>query len=344
MKISDDIKLDFDDVLIRPKRSVVASRSEVKLERIFNFYHSDRQWLGFPIFASNMYCTGSMEMAKALHNFQACTVLHKFYKVNELEDFFLNNSGQHAYYDTWLSIGIKDEELNTICDLKKILDGKVKFPNICIDVANGYSQAFVDHCKIIRDIFKDSIIMAGNVCTPEMVEELIIHGGVDIVKIGIGPGAQCETRKMTGVGIPQLSAILECVDAAHGLKSGEKKNGLICADGGIKTPGDLCKVFGAGADFAMLGTYLAGSDECLGNRDRERKLEFYGMSSALAQQTHGNGVPEYAVSEGKTTWVDYKGPVEDLIKQLQGGLRSCCSYINCSSLKDMAKCTSFVRI
>lgn len=395
LNVIDGVKLDFDDVLIVPKRSVMASRSAVNLDREFQFYHSTQVWKGFPLMCSNMYCTGTFEMALALAKFKTITVLHKFYSLNDLIDFY-KNAENHVIDLTWVSIGLREEDIQKLKDLTIYLRKLGKSVNVVIDVANGYTDSFVKTCSNVRDIISDiPILMAGNVCTPEQTGELIMHGGVDIVKVGIGPGQFCETRKVTGIGYPQLSAIADCADAAHGLKNGQRKLGLICADGGLRMSSDICKAYGAGADFAMLGTYLAGTKECQGQwlttrpvkykyigeelkdifhegavmgidaidryplsvatHDPQKdgkelegpkplKLKFYGMSSDHAQKEHyGEKIP-YAASEGKVGYVDYKGPVAPIIQEIQGALRSYCSYINAPSLKDAAKCTTFVRI
>jgi GMP reductase len=226
-------------------------------------------------------------------------------------------------------------------DLEKFKNVKASLPkttqlNICIDVANGYSEYFSEFVKKIRDENPQSRIMAGNVVTAEMTEELILSGA-DIVKIGIGPGSVCTTRKMTGVGYPQLSAIIECADAAHGL------GGLICADGGIKVPGDFGKAFGAGADFVMCGGIFAGHDEC-GGEVEDGYMSFYGMSSDTAMNKHAGGVANYRTSEGKTVKVPYKGPVENTIKEILGGLRSTCTYVGATKLKELSKRTTFIMV
>lgn len=362
MRIS-DIKLDFDDVLIKPRRSVTASRKDVKIEREFRFYHSHNVWTGFPLAVANMACTGTFEMAKAMAESKTITCLHKFYTVEDIVKFYRANDNIMDY--CWLSIGTKQHDIDKLLMVLSLLDdGYTKSPNICIDVANGYTDDFVNKCAKIREIVGyHCVIMAGNVATPEMVQELIIHGKVDIVKVGIGPGKFCQTRTVTGVGYPQLAAIIECADAAHGLKNGERKLGLICGDGGCKTSGDLCKGFGANADFMMVGTMVAGTDECEGEweykanytvssdsllanfdlRHTKSRMKFYGMSSEHAQVKHYGQKIEYAASEGRVDWVDYKGPVDKIVKEIQGGVRSCCAYVGSTSLKDLSKCVEFVR-
>lgn len=360
MKVSPDIKLDFDDVLIKPKRSDAISRQDINLLREFQFYHSSRTWKGVPIMAANMDSTGTFDMAEALAKQRMITCLHKHYDLQTIQkycrDTFTSNRDQYIF--SWISIGIQDSSVDK---LKALSIHMGHPPDICIDVANGYTNKFVRKCAEIREKFPASIIMAGNVCTPEMVSELILKGGVDICKIGLGSGGVCTTRVITGVGFPQLSAIMECVDAAHGLKSGSKRLGLICADGGCRTPGDVCKAFGAGADFVMLGGMLAGTDECEGEwvhtwtgmnsqlfaedgKPSKKLFKFYGMSSSEAQDKHNGGLSDYRASEGKCVEIPYKGPVNEVLQQITGGLRSACAYIGADCLKDMAKCCSFTRV
>ena len=338
MKINDEIKLDFDDVLLVPQRSRAASRSLVNLEKRFKFFHSSQEWEGIPIMAANMDAVGTFRMAESLSEKKCITCLHKHYKV---EEYVENIKDLNTF---WYSMGISDNEIDK---LRQLVNRIEDIPNICIDVANGYTDNFVDHCAKIREKFGSRpIIMAGNVCTPEMVHELILHGGVDIVKVGIGPGSVCTTRLKTGVGYPQLSAIIECSHAAHGLKSGYKHSGLICADGGCRIPADVSKAFSAGADFVMLGGMLAGTDECdgewiyLGN---SRVLKFYGMSSHVAQEKYG-GVKNYRASEGRTKLVEYKGEVSSVMDDILGGIRSACAYVGADNLKDLPKCAEFIRV
>ena len=357
MKINKDLKLDFEDTLLVPHRTQTASRKNIKLERTFQFYHSERQWIGIPIMAANMDTTGTLAMSDTLSEHHIITCLHKHYGADKILD--LEHCPFSSY--TWYSLGIKDIEFDNLCE---IVDKTHIVPNICIDVANGYTEDFVNFCAKVRKSFSTRpIIMAGNVCTPEMVQELILHGGVDIVKIGIGPGSACTTRLKTGVGYPQLSAIIECSHAAHGLKSKEKKMGLICADGGCRNVADICKAFAANTDFVMIGGMLAGTEECEGhweevtlvnlhkskppqitNQTVKKTLRFYGMSSQIAQEKHGQGLKDYRSSEGRTIQVPYKGPANDVVKDILGGIRSCCAYIRAISVKDMAKSAEFIRV
>lgn len=365
MKITEQTKLDFDDILLVPQRSMAASRKDVDINRTFQFYHSTKDWTGLPIMAANMDTIGTFNMGSELSQHGCITCLHKHYDYDKIIDYF-------KYYNiepyAWLSVGMPDNKNEVLDHLHRVEKGVKYSPNICIDIANGYTEKFVDWCRLVRTKFPDSIIMAGNICTPEMVQELILHGGVDIVKVGIGPGSACTTRLQTGVGYPQLSAIMECAHAAHGLKSGDKRMGLICADGGCRQPADICKAFAAGADFVMLGGILAGTDECEGEWEyhpsprvtrnpfdyvivdgkhpqrQKKSLKFYGMSSETAQNKYSGGMAEYKASEGRVKEVPYKGKAKDVISNITGGLRSCCAYLGATTLKDLPKCAKAVKV
>lgn len=328
MLIDSDVKLDFDDVLIKPKRSELGSRKDVSLIRRYIFKHSQNGYVGTPIIAANMDTIGTYSMANALRKYQMVTALHKHLTVESLIEYFTAWPKTRVFY----SMGILDHDKEKLKAVKK----EIQLDFLCIDVANGYSEKFVDVVKELRDKNPTTTIMAGNVVTGEMVEQLILNGA-DIVKVGIGPGSVCTTRYMTGVGYPQLSAIIECADAAHGL------GGLVCADGGCKTPGDVAKAFAAGADFVMLGGLLAGHDECEGKIVSD-KMKFYGMSSTTAMNKYSGGVADYRASEGTEIWVPYKGPVENTLKEILGGLRSTCTYTGARLLKDLSKCTTFVQV
>lgn len=342
MIISQDFKLDFQDVLIVPQRTTLESRSEVVVERKFHFYNSPRIWEGIPIMCSNMVPLTSLAMAKKLSNYKIVTALHKYYSHKDLSKIIDEVGTDYA----WATIGKSEEDIKKI---KKVSVDLNKNPNIVIDVPNGYMESFVKFCAQVRQEFPDSIICAGNVTTPEICEELIIHGKVDICKIQIGPGSQCETRKMTGVGYGTFSCVQECSHAAHGLKSGQSRLGLVMSDGGCKDVGDICKAVCGGADWLMLGGMFAGTDECEGewDYDAEKKksaLTFYGMSSHYAQEKHGVGKKEYRASEGKVSKIPYKGPVSDVVQEILGGIRSCGAYIGAKNLKDYSKCAKFVKI
>ena len=330
MKIEQDIKLDFQDVLIRPKRSTLNSRSEVDLVREIYFKNSKRTWKGIPILTSNMDTVGTFEMYNSLSKQKIITCFHKHY---ELEDYPLDLDPE--YY--MLSTGISDKDWLKIQELIKKLNPSF----VCIDVANGYMTSLMDFVKKLRHKYPNITIVCGNVVSREMVEELIMNGGVDIVKIGIGNGSVCTTRLQTGVGMPQLSAVLECADAAHGV------GGYIISDGGIVNPGDLGKAFGAGADFVMMGSIFAGHTESAGEIVEENGQKFklyYGMSSNTAMNKYAGGVAKYRSSEGKTVKVKYKGPVEETMNNLLGGLLSTCTYIGAHRIKDIPKCTTFMKV
>ena len=329
MRIEDEIKLDFKDVLIRPKRSTLSSRREVNLNRTYKFKHSGWEWTGIPIMASNMDGVGTISMAKELHKYQMFACLVKSYQTFELEKLVDACGGNYFAVST----GTSEKDLNKLVD---ILERHSSIHFICIDVANGYSEHFGDFVAEVRRLYPRHTIIAGNVVTADMTQELILRGA-DIIKVGIGPGSVCTTRIQTGVGYPQLSAIIECADAAHGLGA------HIIADGGCVCPGDVAKAFGAGADFVMLGGMLAGHDEG-GGEIKDNKVTFYGMSSDTAMNKHSGGVAEYRSSEGRTVSIPYKGAVKNTVLDLLGGLRSACTYVGSPSLKQLSKCTTFIRV
>lgn len=359
MHLTDDTKLDFKDVLIRPKRSTLNSRKDVDLRRTFTFKHSGWEWTGVPIMAANMDGVGTFDMARALYEHRMFTCFVKSY---DLDDFIHDSSEGDVYYGNYaaVSTGTSDADWSKT---QQILNVYPELHFICIDVANGYSQHFGDFVAKVRERYPEHTIIAGNVVTAEMTEELILRGA-DIVKVGIGPGSVCTTRYKTGVGYPQLSAIIECADAAHGL------GGHIVADGGCTCPGDVAKAFGAGADFVMLGGMLAGHTEgggevvkkyfstgeyFLGPMDRQgipsyepviearEFVKFYGMSSRDAQEKNG-GFKEYRASEGKAVEVPFKGAVDDTVKDILGGIRSACTYVGAGKLKELSKRTVFVKV
>jgi GMP reductase len=351
MRIENELKLDYSDVLLRPKRSVLGSRKEVSLERKF----SKLEWSGLPIMAANMDGVGTFEIAKALTQQKMFTCLKKTYDTSQLVEFFSNKINCS---NTALSIGITDYDFRKFCDVYGMCKD-LKF--VCIDVANGYSERFVEFIQKIREVSSSLKIIAGNVVTGEMTEQLILSG-VDIVKVGIGPGSACTTRIQTGVGYPQLSAVIECADAAHGL------GGLIIADGGCTCPGDVAKAFAGGADFVMLGGLFAGHDEGGGQviekhyvtneiegnsydtgqhelvRETKKFVEFYGMSSKKANDIHFGGLKDYRAAEGREVLVPYRGPITNTIQELLGGLRSACTYIGAQNLKNLPKCATMIRV
>lgn len=344
MKISTDVKLDDDDVILVPQRSLLTSRSEVELTRKFKFYHSSREFNGIPLISANMSCVSGFQLAQSLQKHKIVTCLHKYIDYDHLKLLFGQDILKPEY--TWVSIGMSNDELNKLVNFTSQLNYK---PNICVDVANGYMSKFVDFTKRVRDLFPDSVLLCGNVCTPEMVQELILTS-TDIVKINIGPGFGCTSRSVAGVGFPSISCIDECEHAAHGLKSGDGRLGLICSDGGQKNSGDIAKRYCAGADFQMVGRLFASHDEnsdvCEWEEDLggNRYSLYYGMSSHFAQNKHLNQNKNYRASEGTIRKIPYKGSIDKTIQEITGGLRSCGAYIGANCLADFSKCASFVRV
>lgn len=369
MIIEQDVKLDYSDVLIRPKRSTLGSRKEVDLERGFNFPNytpdfpdncsEDPHYRGIPIMAANMDGVGTMEMADTLGSQGIFTCLVKTYTAEELIEFYYGDGLNRTDYVA-MSIGTSEADFEKLCTVYDKVEDNLKY--VCIDIANGYSEHFVEHVNEVRKRFPHLVIIAGNVVTADQTQELILNGA-DIVKVGIGPGSVCTTRIQTGVGYPQLSAVIECADAAHGL------GGHIIADGGCTCPGDVAKAFAAGADFVMLGGMLAGHDEGGGevitkfyetneieyevmdhfaNRrhvvEQKQFVQFYGMSSDAANKKHFGGLKDYRSSEGREVLVPYRGSIASTVQNILGGIRSTCTYVGASKLKQLTKCTTFVRV
>jgi len=330
MKILDDVKLDYNDVLLLPKMSEYSSRSEVNLERTLKFKYSNEIWSGVPIIVSNMDTTGTVEMALELQKHKVITCLHKYYKYSDIPPELDKN-----YYA--ITSGIQENNLNNLYEIMDTLDPKF----ICLDVANGYMKKFINVCRMIREKYPSKIIIAGNVCTSEGVMDLVMNGKVDIVKIGIGNGSCCTTRKQTGIGYPQLSSVIECSDTAHGIDA------HIISDGGMQVIGDFAKAYAGGADFVMSGSMFAGHTETNGilfeQGDKKFKL-FYGMSSTTAMDKYNGGVAKYKSSEGKTVKIPYKGPVENTIYDIMGGIRSSMTYMGAKKIKDIPKCSTFIRV
>ena len=364
MRVETDVKLDYKDVLIRPKRSTLKSRKQVQLERRFTFRNfvpdfpdniEDYHYSGVPIMASNMDGVGTFAMADKLAEGGIFTCLVKTYSVEALVEYFNSNMLERTN-NVAMSIGTSDTDFHKLVDVQAEVCDQLKY--VCMDIANGYSDHFAQHVRKVREAFPHIVIIAGNVVTGEMTEELIL-AGADIVKVGIGPGSVCTTRIQTGVGYPQLSAVIECADAAHGL------GGHIIADGGCTCPGDVAKAFAAGADFVMLGGMLAGHDEGGGDvitkiyetdeviktddnfyetvYKEKQFVQFYGMSSDAANTKHFGGLKDYRSSEGREVLVPYRGSVSDTVQDLLGGIRSTCTYAGAMKLKQLSKCTTFIR-
>jgi len=337
MRVETDLKLGFKDVLIRPKRSTLKSRSLVELDRTFVFLHSKMQWCGVPIIAANMDTVGTFEVAEALAGHRMLCAIHKHYGLEEWRAFIERQKSDEIFARIMVSIGVMDEDYEK---LAQIIAQHPELQFICIDVANGYAESFAEYVERVRQAHPDKTIIAGNVVTGEMVEQLLLSGA-DIVKVGIGPGSVCTTRVKTGVGYPQLSAVIECADAAHGL------GGRIISDGGCAAAGDVAKAFGGGADFVMLGGMFAGHDESGGQlveRDGQHFKLFYGMSSDRAREKHGKRKDGYRGNEGRWISLPYRGPVKNTVEDILGGVRSAATYIGARRLKDMPKCATFVRV
>ena len=334
MRIEEDIKLDYSDVLFRPKRSTLSSRKDVELKRTYKFKYSKHQWSGTPIIAANMDGVGELNVAKSLAKFEIMTCLTKQHDLKVIK----RNSGiKDIFPHIALSTGTSDRDYKR---LNEILKEFSFFEFICIDIANGYSDHFSKFVRSVREKYPTKTIIAGNVVTADMTQELVM-GGADIVKVGIGPGSVCTTRIQTGVGYPQLSAVIECADAAHGLGA------HIIADGGCTCPGDVAKAFGGGADFVMLGGMFAGHEEGGGKKIKKNGsqfIEFYGSSSDTALDKHYGGLADYRSSEGKKVQLKYRGKIKDTVLNILGGVRSSCTYVGAPSLKQLSKCTTFIRV
>ena len=333
MRINTEPKLNFEDVLLQPKRSTLSSRKDVDMTRKFTFRNSGV--MNFtPIFASNMDGVGTFSMAKVLQEYNMMTVITK--------------TTTPEQWKTAVGNGVRLQNVSVCTGTNKMFDNNAQdyknmqeilkmFPDvkmITVDVANAYHQNMVGFINKIRQEFPDKVIVAGNVVTPEMTEELIINGA-DVVKIGIGPGSVCTTRTMAGVGVPQFSAILECADAANGV------DGHIMADGGCTEPGDIAKAFGGGAHMVMIGGMLAGHNESE-VPVIDGKREFYGMSSNRAREVHGQRKDGYKSNEGRLIELPDRGSVKETVEDILGGVRSACTYIGARRLKDMPKCATFV--
>lgn len=341
MRIESETKLDYGDVLIRPKRSTLSSRSDVKIERSFKFYHSPKVWTGVPIMTANMASCGTFEMARFLAKHKILTTFHKYYTVEQFAAFFKTfKDPDYICY----TLGIRDEDMEKI----KVMKNKnlmKYFSFICVDVPNGYLERFTEFIREVRGMFPEHIIIAGNVVTNEITEELIL-AGADIVKIGIGPGSACTTRRMTGVGYPQLSAVIECSDAAHGI-SNNQGVGLVIADGGCVYPSDIVKSFCGGADFVMSGKLFSGFDQSGGKlvkKNGKKFKEYFGSSSNKALLEFYGKKESYRASEGRYVLMPYKGDLKNFLQDLMGGLRSAGTYIGARSLKEFSKRATFLRV
>jgi GMP reductase len=342
MRIINEVMLDYCDVLLKPKRSTMESRKDVDLTRTFSFYHSSKTWSGIPIMTANMASCGTFSTAKILSKHKIITTFHKYYTIEDYKEFF--SSFSNPDYVSY-TLGIRDrdiEQLNVMIHF-----GLMKnFSFVCIDVPNGYLERFLETIRLVRKLLPEHIIIAGNVVSNEMTEEIILNGA-DIVKVGIGPGSACTTRKMTGVGYPQLSAVIECSDAAHGISNPGGQCGLIIADGGQVHPSCIAKAYCGGADFNMCGSLFSGFEESGGETvEKEGKLykEYYGSSSNKAMLTNYGQKESHRASEGRYTLIPHKGNMEYFLNDLFGSLRSTGTYIGARKLKEFAKRATFIRV
>lgn len=333
MKVEIETKLDYSDVLIVPQRGTISSRSEVDLT--LEFFDLEV----IPIIAANMDGVGTFEMAQTLSEYRVLTALTKHYALEELIDFYSESEFAIAKEFSIYSMGTSTDDVNKFEQLTQALESiEAELPKfVCIDVANGYTKRFEDFVASFAERNPQFVLIVGNVATPEQTERLI-ECGADVVKIGIGPGSVCTTRKQTGIGYPQFSAVLECAEAAR------DAGGQTIADGGCTCPGDVAKAFGAGADLVMLGGMLAGTDEGGSTQQLEHTRKFYGMASKKAQDLHNGGIAEYRSSEGKEVVVPYRGPVKNVISDLLGGLRSTCAYVGADNIRQLQRKAKFVRV
>ena len=326
---------DFRDVLILPKSSNLNSRKDVELETKFTF--NNNVWSGIPMIAANMTTVGTLNIYSVLSKNKIITALHKFHTLQDLLNYNDKNETKLDPNYYMISTGINDDNYDNLVNILDNIDCKF----IMIDIANGYISNFKKFCKKVREKYPDKIIVAGNVCTAEGVLGLI-ESGVDIIKCGIGGGSACTTRIQTGIGMPQLSCILECSNIA------KQYNKLIISDGGITCPGDCSKAYCAGADFVMMGGEFAGHAENPGDiiyeNDNVYKF-FYGMSSSYAMNNnYSANNNSYRSSEGREIKIKYKGPLQKTINTYLGGIRSTCTYTNSKSITDLNKNSYFILV
>ena len=344
--------LDFRDVLVLPRFSELNSRSDVELESTLRF-RNGVCWTGIPIVAANMTTTGTFEVYKVLSRNKIITAFNKFYTVDDYNMFIKYNILDPDYF--MVSTGIGEHDLLNLDTIMSAIECKF----ICIDIANGYIDRFYHFCREVRQKYPDKVIVAGNVVTGEAVQ-LLSSIGIDIVKIGIGPGSACTTRIQTGIGMPQLSCVLKAVETIRDVDSLNNPNNpndtttacttgtFIMSDGGITCPGDCVKAYVAGAHFIMIGGEFAGHDENPGSiieENGEQYKLFYGMSSQYAMKhnyTDGNKL--YRSSEGRVIKVKYRGSLQKTVDNYLGGIRSACTYTNSRTLKQLSKNGEFIMV
>ena len=330
-------KIDFKDVLIVPNKTTIKSRKEVSLQREFTFKNNTK-WKGVPIISSNMDTVSDVKTFDILRQHDYITCFPKHYNKKWTLDFPKHLELVDNYM---LTCGTGDSN-NLIALVKKLYTFGIHPRFICVDVANGYMKQLEDTCVQIKSFFPECILVAGNVVTPDSVYELMSQCGVDIVKIGIGSGAVCTTRLKAGVGYPQLSAMLECKSAA------ELGGGYLISDGGIVYPCDIAKAFAAGSDFVMCGSILAGHDESPGElviaEDGQKYKTYYGMASETAVKKYNEGKMGYRTAEGKKVLIKLKGPLDTTIEDINGSLRSACSYTDSRNLEEFYNKSKFIEV
>ena len=318
--------LTFDDVLIIPSKSEVRSRRDPKLTSQLTKTKS----IETPILSANMDTITEYDMAFAMHQMGAIGILHRFVTIQEQAQFVAQLKTQGVNHIA-ASIGVNDDYQERA---KALIQAGANI--ITIDIAHGHSVLMMDVMKWMKDKFPTVDLIAGNVATPDAVVDLI-EAGADAIKVGIGPGSMCTTRIITGAGVPQLTAIAMCAQAAAPYQV------PVIADGGIKTSGDIVKAFAAGASTVMLGSMLSGTIETPGEIKHGRK-QYRGMASRAAQESWRGGVPTGMAPEGESTYVSVKGHVKDVISELTGGIRSGMSYVNANQLSEIKDKARFIEM
>ncbi len=349
--IHDEIKLDYGNVLLVPgTRTNVTSRKLVNLNCRISFNHNEKTvYEGIPIMAANMDGVGSFAMADALIRHRIFTCLAKMHSEENLIKFFSEDSLRRDYCA--ITVGLRHMDREKFKSVNQNA-GPIKFA--CLDVANGHTQRFVSFLEEFRSEFPEVVIIAGNVVTPEQTE-ILVKAGADLVKIGIGGGSVCETRIKTGVGYPQFSAVVECGHAAR------EAGAHIVADGGCTCPGDVAKALAAGSAFVMLGGMFAGhkegggrvvtrrfntgeiTDEGKAILQENKYVEFYGMSSQIANNKHFDGLQPWKTSEGREVLLPFKPSIDETVQDMLGGLRSACTYLGAGNLQDLPQAAKFVQ-
>ena len=305
----------FEDLALVPKFNKIKSRLDVDIET----YLTKKTKIKIPIVAANMDTVIGDELSDILIKLGTYPIFHRFCEISEIERYaakYTNNC--------YLSCGI---------DYINILDIALKYNcrGVCIDIANGHSEDMINVITNIRNINNDIEIIAGNVCTPEGCEDLIL-AGADAVKIGIGPGSACITRMMTGFGIPQMSTILECAVIS-------KKYGIpLIADGGIEIPKHLTMALAGGASSVMIGKLFAATIESISEKqyiDNVLYVKYRGQASKEFQIEKRGGLKKGTVEEGVSMNIKCIGSAEQLISKFCGGLKSGCTYGGAKNINEL---------